>query len=1044
MQDWRADDVRVEETQPTSKRKRKIPEQGKGSLLKKQVIDKQVTTKKGLTKKKTSYATILEIPCKAGTQKGKTGRGVKKDPIKAIKPPKGPTKQSKNMLAQQPATHSMFECERKMVKDLCLDWNMDEPRAQKLLDISSRGLTYSVGRHMVFAEFVQSAWDAAGLPRYTREGNHNNITFTSPHKSEKRIHKGKRRDLVELVLVEPDNTCLRYRTTRPEFECLLSTLLCSTWKNTVRRIDMIPSSISRAMSLCRLEFQAIFHNLRDEMSMPWWISLTVNTQRMQQNAHILAQAEVEGSAPSAIEAMAKQLRQQQRHPGSPADSFSAQMDELLKESRITGTKQKRKRLDDSDDEEDIDDSIHSSMASAHEELCFSGADGYTVTMLPAKMRVVNKSVKLECEGGTRADHMDSYWSYMPAYREMNIHPYAMSLLTYGLAEYLSQTLPETQRTPSTGIGKWTATRIYHFLRAWMASEESAINAPTKDIPLELANAGNLLVAMLSSRDMMAAHTGMDTDPGLCEDLVKLVELMQNTHTMLDMHRARDQRKKGRFHKFRLADDAYTKQITEQYFFCTDAPAFSFPTVSAPGKEDELKIIPPPSSISLSDLSRYKMLLFDANEVSPLDLRRSVDILERWCFRSTRVALTPVLDDIAREQSRLKWHIMWDDKHTMLLGDKERLFAMIRFNNAYLPTSVGNFTRNVDYPLYAYHVHAFFYGGRKGIHTCMKFMLKSFCRLKCDTSNLKEERSMLPDATDAITQVYSVLANIIARFGTYGALWRRLTEPLKKLDNLRFTSLKMAVGSGGGGRDVLKGVSRHLATDIPQSEDDVVYGIKEDCNTIYQALRAFVLLYAPHTITYKGLRMLDRLFTPGLQILLPIPYSLVKYMIEQAEREGKYLHDEGSCDIPADFFQEEPNKPVPFPAHIFLYLLLADDHVTEDTMAAEIFLTIGCRTKRRNKSRDFPLHFTSPPPPKAPIPGYNKDKIPPRTNTKLDSMFMDLNDAKNNKTTTYSFSGGSSLDISLHFIKWPPLHNVNELFNRLTIVVIPSEHNYSTP
>lgn len=285
-----------------------------------------------------------------------------------------------------------------------------------------------------------------------------------------------------------------------------------------------------------------------------------------------------------------------------------------------------------------------------------------------------------------------------------------------------------------------------------------------------------------------------------------------------------------------------------------------------------------------------LLQFERSRVSPLQIHSSLSICETK-FRGT---------------GKRPWSILFTRDKVVLIIDPLFLKEVLSDYVPYLINREKVIERTIPVPTYYIHIHNYFFGSRMGLCSSMEFLLKSFSWMRYSKS------AYMPKSLDDPTiDSYKLLHLIIDKFETTSIIDQYLTNPMDQNVEIFQKKRKLAA----------------LGEDIP---------------TLYASLRAFVLIYAPHTITKFALTTLYERFQDS--ILLTNKYPLIWRLIRKLLKRMPI--DTTELVIPEKLFQykdldfeQRAEHVFDYPVHLlFYYLCASGDLSPEDSRL--LFLSIG--------------------------------------------------------------------------------------------------------
>lgn len=289
-----------------------------------------------------------------------------------------------------------------------------------------------------------------------------------------------------------------------------------------------------------------------------------------------------------------------------------------------------------------------------------------------------------------------------------------------------------------------------------------------------------------------------------------------------------------------------------------------------------------------------ILRFNRARVSPFQLHTSLCICEKK-FRRT--------DDHP-------WNIAFSADHVILIADEKFIGEILQDHVPYLLNRDRWIHRTVLVPTYYVHLHSYFYGSNLSLCTAMEFLLRSFSWMRFSKSAY-----MPKDLNDPVIGSYRLLHLILDKFGSESMISTCLIDPLSDLIH-----------------------KKRKAS-----------ALKEDVPTLYSSIRAFVLVYAPHSITKKTVFELYSKFTKddshAIRTRHRLAWKLIKCLMNKAETS-----DDDDIMIPERLLNfretddvQKPQDVFDHPAHLLLYYLCASGDLSP-TESVQLFLSIGSYTR----------------------------------------------------------------------------------------------------
>ena len=194
---------------------------------------------------------------------------------------------------------------------------------------------------------------------------------------------------------------------------------------------------------------------------------------------------------------------------------------------------------------------------------------------------------------------------------------------------------------------------------------------------------------------------------------------------------------------------------------------------------------------------------------------------------------------------------------------------------------------------------YFYGGNKGVLSCMRFLIRTICSTQEET----DKNLMSIDDNDPCIEACAILHIILSRFSNHEDIWVDLTDPLKLFAQVTFNSKHASIKIPNAYidkftkkgkkkkpkkyQDVYNFVDRVEDGSMPKTENfsktrDKIKGLKSNSYSIYGAIRAFIQTETSHFINNDSVKVIYDMFineNPKLQKRHPLVFSFVLiYMI----------------------------------------------------------------------------------------------------------------------------------------------------------------------
>jgi hypothetical protein len=756
--------------------------------------------------------------------------------------------------------------------------DVDAERANRLLEVASTGLVFNLRDHSRFSQAFREAWEALGLGE--KEKPMRNLKCSDTGR-ERFTRAGRSTGTCEALEVERFDSVQRHRCTRDQMHTLLAHVFTGGWRSEVQRPAELPTSVHRAFRTARLEpsssFPSLsFSSLSDFSGVaryPWWLDCSVNSLRVEHYRRYLSEE-----------------KEEERGVGGGGAFSDGEEDSRSEESQRS-----------------------------ERETFAKEALEPAYPLLPEAERVETR-LALHYE-----DHERRSVHWQPGHLLM--HPYELSASLFSFSLYLERCVREHASPLSASLAEWDVVRIYLFLRDWLRSGELALKCPAREVPPAVLRGAVLLLKKLSVRGKISSPALVfGEERVMWEELDGLFEFWKGARSLLASYASRGakQQRDGHLEPFReLA--SYTQPPSD---VSSEDPHLAR---LVRGDTGSFYYSPSPSPSPSYSPSSYVMICFPRDRVSPLDLRRSLELVERWFLRARDTArknYTAYISSSSSSSSEVStrdrregeslawegddregrvsfstalapssssspqetfgpWRVLFTRRHTVLLCPEEhvkRLRTITRYFNAYVCAHPASFSRRVPYPLYLHQLRGYYHGGRLGMLMAVKWLLRSFTRtqLAKELAHDAATEGFLPLEGDPVVEDYSLLHTLADRFARE-ELWSLLTSPLCREEAAAPTT----TGGGGGRRK--------------RPSPSAVRGLPGDRENLYTALRAFALVYAPHTMAFPVLRQVYTAFQPALQLMFPLTWQLVRRLWWA----NCHLGESDRVEIPQDMSSLEP-------------------------------------------------------------------------------------------------------------------------------------------
>ena len=506
-------------------------------------------------------------------------------------------------------------------------------------------------------------------------------------------------------------------------------------------------------------------------------------------------------------------------------------------------------------------------------------------------------------------HGDITWSKSPP----KYHPYTLSAVIFALSIHISQRLRDESK-----IQGWSPRKIYLFLKDWLADQ----------IPTFASNPPVLLHKIATSiLFFLSDAPERPEDKLIWEYMKKLFVFFTDVHMLLRKHRRSeadsmmDSPRRGDLQPFRVLDEHEYKKLIDSDFYVHHSPN--------PDRESAVM-----HCQCGNEECKPRVLVFQRNRVSPLQLHTSLEILERHFIVKTH-------RQIPHHTNFQLWSIAFTEDLTILLVEKNFIDDVImRYTPAFL-TRKYVIRRTVPFPLYYIHLHNYFYGDSFSILVSMKFVLSCFCASRHQYLDKNNVNLMPQNIKDPLIDYYRILHIIMDRFSSESVIWQALKAPLKDETQLWFETKQ----------------SKNNKTGETMQRQRLI-GFRDDWPSIYSALRAFILVYGQHLLARP-------VFTDLIQFFVTNPHikenhRLAWGLLERMEEMDGTREMSDFIEIP--FIDVFDYDIFPFPSHVLLYYLCCSSDIPNE-LAGRLFLSLSVHTRpkgrnsgvQRNSKIRFPSH-----------------------------------------------------------------------------------------
>jgi hypothetical protein len=341
-----------------------------------------------------------------------------------------------------------------------------------------------------------------------------------------------------------------------------------------------------------------------------------------------------------------------------------------------------------------------------------------------------------------------------------------------------------------------------------------------------------------------------------------------------------------------------------------------------------------------------------------------------------------------------WDLFYDEHTTYIMVSKNWYDTWVQYRLPCMIYSGKSVNRNVPFPIYPIEMINYFKGGKDGILSCMRFILRTFCGSLEDT-----DRKMMPsDMEDPCIEAYGIFHIIVNRFKDQATIWNHLVEPFRSFEQIMFNSKKfgsrlpmMEVSrfSRDGKKEFKKKKVVDYKTYIGMSIDgdikpvtnfdssrDRVIGLRENTYSIYSGLRSFIHCKAVHYISRNMIENLHNAFTHqdlSLQVDHPLVFSLIKRLLVRSEKKNEedipipMTHLDIGCSYDEDLPPDYPSMVVeyiepglvnfPLPLHFILYYFCISPKIS-DFFALSLFNSITTKVKSKKATNSITFSFRS--------------------------------------------------------------------------------------
>lgn len=740
--------------------------------------------------------------------------------------------------------------------------SINSKRLQNFLFVASRCCTFNETDHSDFCNSFINVWTTRNFPNEVkgRGAVRWRSTLTDWEK-----RKANANTLAFLFKIGADGSVIGFISTLAQYTSIMyHIVVLDSWRNKIKDLAEIPPSILQGLRACEVRPESIFkHITRIDNSIPALIGRCVCIERIK----YFDRVDLKVHSPTWEKAMS-----------------SIEIESSLTDSDYSSSSEC--------EQSDMNETFG---ATARKNSSLNGP-----TLLISNTRVVLLTGNA-LKGVKIGDH----------------DPYTISAITFCLASQLENSIrKENERMKITPELEWTPRRIYFFIKDWLADQ---IRISSENIPAVLHETCRLFLHWI-----IGGKRKKDMDVVLWNELSKASDIFANCRGMIMAHTTQKINKRGSLIPCKqMSTDEYAKFMRDG-FYEVHRPSPHRSASSSLHLSHDIDTFQKMKANGKT-ASKQEILSFEREKVSPIRLYSTICYLN-WKFG---------------QSMRSGWKVLFSDNLTVLLINDRHLRDIVQTYVPYIASIRGCFRRNVCFPLYPFHLHNYFYGDKLALSLSMRFLLRCFCSSKDikkiteedlsnsnvdddddDNNSSKDNRigtSLTPiDPEDHIVNTYSLLHEIMDRFGSTNAIWDALITPLRDPSILW---------------------SSRVGT-VPE-------GFREDTPTIYSALRAFIQIYAPHFISVETLGMLQNLFlydSQELQALYPLAWKLVRKLLDNCTGDMYFYMDPGML-ISNGFC---------YPAHIALYFLCCAPEIS-DEIAIIIFMSISI-----GKSRQYRYGTTGAP------------------------------------------------------------------------------------